>query len=232
MIEKNSIILGDCIAGMREMPDDSVDFVFTDIPYGAVNRGSNGLRTIKKEYADEIGFSIDGICSEIYRISRGGALVFCGKEQFSDVFRFFEEMSGTVRCVVWQKSNPSPMNGQHIYLSGVELAVWFKKRGYKTFNAFCKNTVFKYPSGSSKIHPTQKNLELFKELILDNTNPGDLVFDPCMGSGTTAVAALETGRYFYGFELNEEAYGKCMERVNAAKEAARQYSFINYGSTD
>ena len=47
------------------------------------------------------------------------------------------------------------MNGQHIYLSGVENAIWFKKRG-GTFNAHCKNTVFKYPIGRSKLHPTEK----------------------------------------------------------------------------
>lgn len=45
---------------------------------------------------------------------------------------------GTVRPIIWEKTNPSPMNGQYIYLSGVEMAVWFKKSGAKHFNAHCK----------------------------------------------------------------------------------------------
>ena len=118
-----------------------------------------------------------------------------------------------MRVLVWQKSNPSPMNGKHVYLSGVEFAIWFKKRWATTFNAFCKNTVFKYPNGSSKLHPTQKNLELWKELIKDNTNDGDIVFDPCMGSGTTAIACLETNRKYIGFELDETFYNVIQERI-------------------
>lgn len=48
------------------------------------------------------------------------------------------------------------MNGKYIYLSGIEMAVWFKKQGAKVFNAHCKNSVFKYPNGKSKLHPTEK----------------------------------------------------------------------------
>lgn len=106
------------------------------------------------------------------------------------------------------------MNGQYIYLSGVEFAVWFKKAGAKTFNAHCKNTVFKYPNGRSKLHPTEKNHELLRELIKDNTNEGDTIFDPCMGSGAHGVVALEEGRNFIGFELNEDYFNIAKERLD------------------
>lgn len=95
------------------------------------------------------------------------------------------------------------MNGQHIYISGIENAVWFKKRG-GTFNAHCKNTVFKHPCGRSKIHPTEKNHDLLKELILDNTNEGDIVFDPCAGSGSHCLVAKDINRNYVGCELNSE----------------------------
>lgn len=107
------------------------------------------------------------------------------------------------------------MNGQHIYLSGVEIAVWFKPRGRKVFNAHCKNTVFKYSNGSRKIHPTQKNVELWNELILDNSDEGEIIFDPFMGSATTAISALENGRKFFGFELSTEYFSSGCERVLA-----------------
>ena len=108
------------------------------------------------------------------------------------------------------------MNGQYIYLSGVEMAVWFKKSGAKTFNAHCKNTVFRFPNGKRDIHPTQKNLKLFEELIKDNTNENDLVFDPCMGGGTTAFACINTNRKFFGFELDKDYYDKTISKLNEA----------------
>ena len=119
---------------------------------------------------------------------------------------------GTVRQLIWEKSNPSPMNGQHIYLSGVENAIWFKKRG-GTFNAHCKNTVFKYPIGRSKLHPTEKNHLLLQELILDNSNENDLILDPCMGSGSTGVVALQNNRNFLGIELNQNYFEIAKNRL-------------------
>jgi DNA modification methylase len=99
----------------------------------------------------------------------------------------------------------------------VELAVWFKKSGAKTFNAHCKNTVFKYPNGNSKLHPTAKNLELFKELILDNTNEEDTVLDPCMGSGTTGVACKQLNRNFIGIEINKEYFEIAKNRIEKSQ---------------
>lgn len=115
---------------------------------------------------------------------------------------------------MWEKSNPSPMNGQYVYLSGVEFAVWFKKKGSKVFNAHCKNVVFKYPNGTSKYHPTEKNHKLLKDLILDNTNPSDTVFDPCMGSGSHLFVALENNRNGLGIELNNDYFNIAKQRLS------------------
>ena len=93
------------------------------------------------------------------------------------------------------------------------MAVWFKKKGAKTFNAHCKNTVFKFPNGKRTFHPTQKNMDLFKQLILDNSNPDDIVFDPCIGSGTTALAAIDTQRNYLGFELDTTYCDTAINRI-------------------
>jgi site-specific DNA-methyltransferase (adenine-specific) len=103
------------------------------------------------------------------------------------------------------------MNGQYVYLSGIENAMWFKKRG-GTFNAHCKNTVFDFPLGTSKLHPTEKNHKLLKELILDNSNEGDIVFDPCAGSGAHLLVAKENNRQYLGCEIYEDYYNICKER--------------------
>lgn len=205
----------DCLEVMKQIPDNSIDFILTDIPYNAVNRNDNGLRTLDKGIADDLKFDLNIFLDMCYNKINNSICIFCGKEQFSEIYEFFANKKGTVRPIIWQKSNPSPMNGQYIYLSGVELAVWFKKSGAKTFNAHCKNTVFKYPNGSSKLHPTAKNLDLFKELILDNTNEGDLVLDTCMGSGTTGVACKKLNRNFIGIELDEKYFNIAKDRINA-----------------
>lgn len=113
----------DCIEGMNLLSNNAVDFLLTDIPYNAVNRTSNGLRDFNKEAADELTFDLNMFLNEAYRVSKNSICIFCGKEQFSEIYAFFANKEGTVRPIIWEKTNPSPVNGQHIYLSGVEFAV-------------------------------------------------------------------------------------------------------------
>lgn len=213
-MELNKIIHGDCISIMQDMDDNSVDFTLTDVPYDAVNRSSNGLRNLDKGKADEINFDLNEFCKEVYRLTKNSICIFCGKEQFSSIYEYFANQKGTVRPVIWRKTNPSPMNGQYIYLSGVEMAVWFKKSGAKTFNAHCKNSVFDYPNGRSKLHPTEKNHNLLKELILDNSNEGDTVFDPCCGSASHCLVAKENNRSYIGIEVDDDYYQIASDRMN------------------
>ena len=216
--------LGDCLELMKNIPDGSVDLVLTDIPYGECNRNDNGLRNLNKENADIETFNLQEFLIKVYRVTKGTIVVFCGQHQFSEIKNFFQEKQdknkGTVRQLVWRKTNPSPMNGKHIYLSGIENAVWFKKRG-GVFNANCKNTVFDYPCGRSKLHPTEKNHDLLKELIFDNSNEGDIVFDPCMGSGSHGLVAVENNRHFIGIELDEGYFNIAKKRIEEAQGQSR-----------
>ena len=66
-------------------------------------------------------------------------------------------------------------------------------------------------------HPTQKPVDLIRYLIRTYTNPGDLVLDNCMGSGSTAIAAMREGRNFIGFELDEHFYQMCLDRIEDEK---------------
>ena len=210
------LLQGDCMELMNNIPNESIDLVLTDIPYNEVNREDNGLRKLDKENADILTFDLINFLEQLYDKAKSTIIIFCGKEQVSIIHSYFNDKQkkgkGTVRQLIWEKSNPSPMNGQHIYLSGVENAIWFKKRG-GTFNAHCKNTVFKYPIGRSKLHPTEKNHLLLQELILDNSNENDLILDPCMGSGSTGVVALQNNRNFLGIELNQNYFEIAKNRL-------------------
>lgn len=210
------LLQGDCMELMNNISNESIDLVLTDIPYNVVNRKDNGLRKLDKENADVLTFDLINFLNQLYDKTKSTIIIFCGKEQVSIIHSYFNDKQkkgkGTVRQLIWEKSNPSPMNGQHIYLSGVENAIWFKKRG-GTFNAHCKNTVFKYPTGRSKLHPTEKNHLLLQELILDNSNENDLILDPCMGSGSTGVVALQNNRNFIGMELDENYFNIAENRI-------------------
>ena len=219
---KNKVYNGDCMEFMKQMGANSVQLTLTDIPYAEVNRASNGLRKLDKSTADEQTFDLNDFLNEVYRVTEGTIIIFCGMNQFSTIREFFAEKQaakeGTVRQLIWKKTNPSPMNGQYIYLSGIENALWFKKKG-GTFNARCKNTVFEYPCGRSKMHPTEKNHKLLEELIQDNSNPGDLVFDPCAGSGSHLLVARDNGRDFIGVELDEGYFKIAEGRLSGAISA-------------
>ena len=210
---ENQLFCSDCISVMEEMNKDTVDFTLTDIPYDAVSRVSNGLRDLDKLDADIATFDLVTFCELVNKVTKNSICIFCGKEQFSTIFDFFARQKGTTRAVVWNKTNPSPMNGQYVYLSGVELAVWHKKSGARTFNAHCKNTVFSYPNGRRHFHPTEKNSNLFCELIEDNSNPEDIVFDPCLGSGTTALCAIAKNRRYCGIEISQKYFDIAKNRI-------------------
>lgn len=211
------IINVDCMKYMKECKNNCFHTTLTDIPYGEVSRSNNGLSTMKnsdKKDADILTFDLIDFCNEIYRVTSDNIIIFCGKGQFSTIFNYFSKKTqGTVRQIIWQKSNPVPSNGKYVYLSGIENAVWFRKpKG--TFNAYCKNTVFTYPIQNGQIHPTEKNHKLLKELILDNTNENDIIFDPCMGSGSTGLVAYQNNRKFVGCELNQEYFNIAAERLH------------------
>lgn len=206
----------DCMNLMKNMlSTEKVNLTLTDIPYDMVNRKDNGLRNLNKGNADIITFDIHKFMEYVYDITDGTIIIFCGVNQISEIYNFFAEKQkdkkGTVRQLIWRKTNPSPMNGQYIYLSGIENAIWFKKKN-STFNAHCKNTVFDYPCGRSKLHPTEKNHDLIKELITDNSNEKDIIFDPCCGSGSHCLCAKELNRRYIGCELDKNYFNIAKNR--------------------
>lgn len=205
----------DCMEVMSNTPPQIFDCTITDIPYEVVNRQSNGLRNLDKKDADITTFDLETFVDEVCRVTKGSVYIFCGTEQVSSIRKRMIENGMSTRLCIWEKTNPSPMNGKVIWLSGIECCVYGKFKG-ATFNEHCKNTVFRFPTTRSKIHPTQKPVKLLEYLISVSTNEGDTVFDPCMGSGTTGVACKSLNRKFVGVELSKEYFEKAKERIDNA----------------
>jgi site-specific DNA-methyltransferase (adenine-specific) len=202
----------DCMEGMRRIPEGSADMILTDIPYGIVNRPSSGLRPLDKGAADIETFDVETFIKQCVRVLSGSAYIFCGTEQVSAIRAAFVQGGLTTRLGIWEKTNPSPMNGTRLWLSGIECCVFARKSG-ATFNEHCKSPVWRFPVGSSKIHPTQKPVALFERLIQASSNPGDLILDPCMGSGTTPVACMNTNRHYIGFEKDPGYFAIAQKRI-------------------
>jgi len=206
---------GDCLEVMPTLADDSVDLVLTDIPYGVVNRASAGLRNLDKGVADVLEFDMARMLSEVVRLVSGSVYIFCGTEQVSEIRGALVAASMSTRLGIWHKTNPSPMNGQHIWLSGIECCVFAKKRG-SVFNEHCRSPVWRHATARGKLHPTMKPLSLMVELIEASSDSGMVVLDPFMGSGTTGVACANLGRKFIGIELDEDYFNIAAKRIKTA----------------
>lgn len=109
---------------MQSMADKCVNLTLTDIPYGEVNRKSSGVRSFNKEEADVIDFDLEAFCDHICRVTSGSIYVFCGIEQVSQIRKRLKDNGMTTRHCVWEKTNPSPVNGQHMWLSSIENCVF------------------------------------------------------------------------------------------------------------
>ncbi len=201
--EYGVIYNADCLDVMKQMPDGCVDLVVTDPPYNEVNQSSNGLRNLDKGKADSLPVDLDGTVLHFLRCCSQSLYIFCGDKQISRIRILFESVGLTLRCGYWEKDNPSPMNGKHIYLSACENVIWGKYAG-AVFNGFCLKPIWHAPVVTNQIHPTQKPLSIISDMVCVGSNEGAIVFDPFMGSGTTCVAAQRLNRKFIGIEINKQ----------------------------
>jgi site-specific DNA-methyltransferase (adenine-specific) len=119
-----------------------------------------------------------------------------------------------IRMIEWIKTNPQPLNSKINYLTNCrEIALTCVKGSKPVFNGEYDNGIYMYPlqSGKRRFHPTQKNINLFEELIKKHSNENDIVLDTFLGGGTTLFACKNTNRRFTGCEINKEYYDKIIE---------------------
>jgi len=210
--ENTWLMFGDCLERMREIPDGGIDMVLCDIPYGEVSQKSSGLRLLDRGNADTCNIDLIEMTNELNRVCSGSFYIFCGTMQISTLVENFKNIGLTTRVGVWEKTNPSPMNGTKLWVSGLEFCV-FARKPKSTFNEHCQKALWQAPSGRAKIHPTEKPVKLIERLIIASSNEGDTVLDNTMGSGTTGVACRNTNRKFIGIEMDPTYYGIACGRI-------------------
>lgn len=219
-MELDKIYNMDCLVGMKDIPDKSVDCIITDPPYEFETRGAGFHK--KRDYYDEIADQglADGIDEsylvEMERImKKTNIYLFCNKNQLRMYFNFYKEKNCDL--LVWHKLNPIPVVNNK-YLSDLEYIFFARDKGvrlggdYSTLSKVYTSNVNKGDLNTWG-HPTIKPLSLVQRLMLNSTQEGGVILDPFMGSGTTAIACIKEKRHFIGFELNEDYYKKACERI-------------------
>lgn len=213
------ILKADARAVLPTMPDDSFDAVITDIPYTVVNRPTHGLRVFDKADADSETFPLSFVVEQAARLAIGSVYIWCGTEQVSELRAGFVDKGMSTRLCIWEKSNPSPANGQHLWLSSIECCV-FARWPKAYFARHCKSPVWRGPVVRGKLHPTQKPVWLMRELVTASVPEGGTVLDFCAGSGSTGVACIETKRNFVGVEISGDYCTAARERLDDAMTTA------------
>lgn len=226
----DQIYLGDSFELMKQIPDKSIDLIYTDPPYlhhQHSKDSSNGLFTKKivktnTELNDAELSSLDNCdwCKESVRIMKNiNIYIWCSRYQIPMYFDYFlKELGCSFNILAWLKTNPVPSfsNG---YSNDKEICLYFRNNGYcKPKDMFSSKTYWLQPinlEDKAKFgHPTIKPLNIVKQMIENSSKEGDIVFDPFLGSGTTAVAAYRLKRKYLGIEKNEKFYNMALQRIS------------------
>lgn len=208
-----------------------VSHIIGDPPYEAITHAAKGAaaRRIRTDGRDEIKAldfdCIDPIREQVAELcaaaSEGWVILFCSPE---GVGRWADVINATSakykRACVWVKPDSTPqLNGQGPAMGAENFVCAWAGTGFAKWNAGGKRGVYTHccnPPTRHGGHPTEKPVSLMRELITDFTAFGDLICDPFMGSGTTGVACVKTGRRFVGIEREPKYFDMACHRISDA----------------
>lgn len=205
---------GDCIKGMQLLKEGSVDAVITDPPYGIGYESKTGVK-VKNDKRPYIWF-----LHEAYRVLKdgGSACVFCRWDVEQD-FRRAMELAGFIvkSQIIWDKMYHGMGDTKAQWSPSHEL-ILFGIKGKFAFPGGRPPDVLHVPKVPSAhmVHPTKKPVALIEQLISATTKKGDTILDPFAGSGSAAIAAINTERGYIGYEIDNEYYNIAKKRIEKA----------------
>ena len=233
MLEINKIFCGDCLEVMKDIDDKSIDMILCDLPYNITSRNK-----WDKSIPNDILFNYYRRC-----IKDNAAIILTAVQPFTtvliynniDIFKY-EWIWEKSRAVNFLNAKKQPMRKHESVLVFYKYQCVYNPQnliynpkinkrsttgtncnesGKSNFSEYTNypNTILQINSEGNTIHPTQKPVALFEYLIKTYTNEGMLVLDNCIGSGTTAIAALKTGRNFIGIEKEQKYVDIANKRI-------------------
>jgi site-specific DNA-methyltransferase (adenine-specific) len=229
----------DCLTGMNRIADGSVDMILCDLPYGTTDNKwdsvipleslwtqykrvikSNGAIVLTAQVPFNVVLGHSNLAWLRYEWiwSKSRALGFLNAKKMpmrdhENVLVFYRSLptynpQGLIRLETpeFKPGNPKQAGGN--YRKGC-----YKDR-YQEFSNYPR-TLLRFPSEGNTIHPTQKPVALFEYLVRTYTNEGETVLDNCLGSGTSAIACVNSNRNFIGFELDTKYFAGANRRIEA-----------------
>lgn len=244
--EQYKLLQGDCLELMQDIPNASIDMILCDLPYGTTQCKWDTIipfellweqynRIIKDDGAILL-FGQEPFSSHL-RLSNLQDYkydIYWEKERLTNIQQVKRRVGKTVETISVFYKKQCTYHPQMVKYEGKPRSNKVKNGtlGELTDNATkavkeYKDTGLRYPTQvwkfkrdclKSNLHPTQKPVALLKELIKTFSNEGDTVLDNCMGSGSTGVACLNTGRRFIGIELDERYFEVAKKRLEEVME--------------
>ena len=235
-VKINEVLHGDCIELLREIPDESVDLVLTDPPYGIA---FNSNMSKDKEYRDNLksvgGILNDGkdnapflseVIDELNRVMKDGSHIywFTRWDKVPEQMPLLERYFNVKNAIVWDKGSGSMGDLLGSYAGNYETII-FAQKGRRVLNEVDGKRRHPDILRFSKIparhlrHSHEKPEELIEFLIRKSSDVGEVVLDPFAGSGTTAVCAKRLGRDYITIELDEDFAKIAEERIRNERKA-------------
>jgi len=234
----HNVYFEDCVGGMAgRLDDDSVDCVITDPPYGMSFQ--SGRKTETTEEGDRVKSwpeiegdnslsealeLLRGTLSEAKRVLKDGghAYIFCDWRGIQQIKPLVSEYLNVKNVLVWDKGSMGIGDLENNWGYSHEFIIFATVGDRASQLSDAARNVLEHgrPNRTDYEHPTMKPESLLVELVQTSTFEGDTILDPFMGSGTTAVAAIQNNRDYVGFEIDEENYRGVIER--RIGEAKRQ----------
>lgn len=241
-MEKDVILNIDVLEGLRSLPDDSIDLIVMSPPY---NKGWWSYQTPSAKNISKKTKHIDytvfddrmepadyekwqrEILDECCRVIKpAGSIFYNHTELFRKhtcIFPTYVFDYPVKQVLIWDRRK-SPNVGKDYFIPCNEFVFWLtKESGNKPyFNrkaGLFPKSIWPFHADRTNNHPAPFPIELPENCILTCTKEGDIVLDPFMGSGTTALAAKKHNRHYIGFELNNEYIEQANERLHCNRHA-------------
>jgi len=210
---------------MRSLESGSVDCIASDVPYRIVS-GAGGTKhkagwrnSVLKDTTGKIfkhnDVKAEDYFPEMHRVLKNGGhcYIFTNNLNLTDTITEGEKAGFKFSNMLYWKKNTK--NTNRYYMKCVEMILFFYKKPAVKINDCGTSHFLEFNNPRNKKHPTEKPVELMRVMIENSTHYGQVVLDPFAGSGSTLIAARESGRRFIGCELDEMYFYAACGRLGA-----------------
>ena len=225
-IELDRIYNEDCLEGIRQIESGTVSLIIADPPYELQQHsGAGAFGRKSRDYHQDIDHLQSGVSNEVLEeclrvCKHPNMYIFCSKDQLPQLLDFALNHKLKYDLLTWHKTNPVPTCNNK-YLSDTEYIV-FMRNGANLYGTYeTKRKYFITPTNTEDKkawgHPTPKPVPIIKTLIENSSQTSDIILDPYMGSGTTAIACIRSKRHYIGYEIDPKYYKVTIDRIEREK---------------